>query len=213
MSEGLNTAFMKDPEHFLGANYWSIEGAAYDGQQRLRYTLDGEGVGQFDLCRHLAGLHSVSLRNFSNVGFFEKGWFEEAITAYYLPSRTDQDSRMHLLRKAKYFFTDIMNGCSFLAYGNNRHGVTVEHNNRFTNGPQSMRPYENGIAGQQHPFFVLYNSDNYRQTPLRQGEQGESVLATVFGLLKTDGWHFFACRCIKNWGGTSRLIGIGALEI
>jgi hypothetical protein len=213
MSQGLNTAFMKDPEDFLGQQYWSIEGAGYNGQQQLRYTLDAHGVGEFDLYLWTAGHHSVSLRNFSEAGFFEKGFLEGAITAYYLPSMTDQNRSMQLLNHAKYFFTDLMNGCTFMAYGQNRLGVTVEHNNAFTNGPASMAPHENNIAGQGHNYFTIYNAATYRQAPMWQGEQGHDIMVTVFGLLKTDGWHFFACRRINPVAMQGRLIAFGAIEI
>jgi hypothetical protein len=156
----------------------------------------------------------VRLRDFSEAGFFDKGWLEKPIRAYYLKSRTDQNTSAFLLRKAEYFFTDTLTGCTFMAYGNNRHGVTVEHNNAFTNGPASMRPYEASIAAQNHPYFVVYNSDTYRQNGVQQGERGEDVVATVFGWRKADGWHFYACARINNYKPLRpRLIGLGAVEI
>lgn len=198
MSSGYNTEFKRDPVQFMSGDWWDINSTGINGQFMANYTLDANSVGELDLFSRRA--NTLELRDYSRAGFFDRGWNENAIKAYYLNSRVDNSVEIQVLRHADYFFTDTLTGCTFIAYGNSRHGMVCQHVNSFTRGTVPLRQAEFGVRGRNYPVTIILNANDYRSGGLRHGEDGSNVVATVFGRRLADGWHFYARRRINSGG-------------
>jgi hypothetical protein len=81
-----------------------------------------------------------------------------------------------------FMFTDLVNGCQFVAYGPDRQHVTVEHNNYIGN-PGNYATRLATITAQNHAyFFSLRHNMDY--DPM----QGANVLGNY---TRTNGWRFW----------------------
>lgn len=99
---------------------------------------------------------------------------------------------------ANYMFTDLLNGCQFLAYGLDRFNVTVEHNN-YLDDPANYAARYDAIHGANYPYFFSF----------RPGidyviEQGACIIG-VFDLV--TGWSFWVRQRVDLARGT--LLGPG----
>ena len=75
----------------------------------------------------------------------------DAYHAYYLPSQVNQTMFMNLSNGSDFFFTDLITGCQFMAYGNNRHDLTVCHMNALGEGAADYERAATGIREYRFP--------------------------------------------------------------
>src|SRR5262245_26931898 len=58
------------------------------------------------------------------------GWRSNKIKCYYLSAKGNEINDVILNEDVDYFFTDLLTGCQFLAYGNESQ-PSIEHNNNL----------------------------------------------------------------------------------
>jgi len=199
--DGLNLLFMQNPVQFLSGNIWDINSTGINGVGIPKYNLDQDGIGSFDLYR-AGNPNTVILRDSSEYGFIQQSFTdfftERFIKAYYLNAVADKLKSLVLGDKADYFFTDTIQGCSFFVLGNNRHNAIAQHMNALYNPPLTLRNAEQAVLNSPTPLRISYGTPDYQQGGLNAGELGSSVVVTVFGWRRADGWHFYRRRRINN---------------
>src|SRR5471032_985440 len=140
MANGLNQQFINDPERFL-SGCKSIDTAKT--QHGSSYAIDANGIASLDMTAYSPSQVMVKQ---ADGGFFS----ETPISAYYLPSQVNQTMFMNLSNGSDFFFTDLITGCQFMAYGYNRHNLRVCHVNALDEGAAD---YERAAAGiRSHRF-------------------------------------------------------------
>jgi hypothetical protein len=116
---GNNQSFKENPLDFMRRNF-------------IHTASNGHvmGVGQFGIKRIAsAGEHGgagVMLGNFTSTSYFA-----HPLGAFFLLAQPQHDNVAALPNTVDFMFTNHMNGCQFLAYGPDRHNLTIEHNNYF----------------------------------------------------------------------------------
>jgi len=90
-----------------------------------------------------------------------------------------------------------------MAYGADRHNLTVEHNNYINNNAQYAARYAQ-IQAQNHPIFVALRPVN---NPKPNPDEYNFLLgANVVGVRKADSWHFFVrVATTQQYGGTREI--------
>lgn len=213
MTDGLNAKFMRDPVAFLDSNdVWDINSTGIDGQFKPIYKLDSNNVGTFDLYR--TSNTTVNLRDKSAVSFWATSpsdfFTEPYINAYYLNSLLNKTNSMALSNHADYFFTDTITGCSFMAYGNDRHKIVAYHANAFEPAKAlvPLATQEVNILNLPCPVKIAYGSSKYRNyTPkANTNPKPEDVVLTIIGWRRSDGWHFYGRRRINGETSTNRYV-------
>jgi len=97
------------------ASYIGAPGALPTGNGRFKFVDAGTGYG-------------------GNLLRAAKWYQFDSFKAFYLGAAPNQDNRIALSNTHSLFLTADMSGCQFLAYGNNRNNLTVEHNNYLRGG-------------------------------------------------------------------------------
>lgn len=197
MSAGLNAEFKRDPAAFLTAHI-NIQSSNYVAMRATgpiyNYALAG-GVGSFDL------QPSAHRPLMANLVQHDGGWLSEsAITAYYLNAKTNETVGMPIGAEADYFFTDSITGCAFIAFGANRHALTVMHINALNRGKIQYMKEVLAIRALRPAFLIVYTYQDYQQGVLR-GENASMVVTTLCGKRLADGWHFYTRSYIGVGGG------------
>jgi len=170
----LNKEFLSDPIKFLG-DYCIMVSDGLRG-----------GPGRFDLKLFNKKTRACQLVNFASrtpEATDLESFGSHPINAYYAGARANNDNVQTLPNNVDFMFTMHMSGCQFLAYGPDRHHVTVEHNN-----------YLDGVSGN---YAVHFDQLVLRHpSPLgflfsvrpRIDYAGE---AYVLGVRRGTGWWFY----------------------
>ena len=155
----LNQDFERNPFGFIGTKVILVPGGIPAGE------------GRFRLAENTA--HSCLLQASQNPA---------DLKGYYVKPEPDAINRYPLSNLVNFMFTDCLNGCQFIAYGPDRHHVTVEHNN-FLHNPGQYQQQEGQVRQQNHPyFFILRPHQDYNT------QQGACIVGTYD---RTNGWRFF----------------------
>ncbi|NYE63656.1 hypothetical protein FHW58_004887 [Duganella sp. 1224] len=204
MSNGLNQRFKLNPVEFL-SSYWDINSS--QPQYGEGYGIDVNGIAHLDL-RELAP-ETVEIKKAAS-GLLAFIGNEAPVRAYYLPAHFDQTTSLQLGRDADYFFTDTITGCQFMAYGNNRHNLTVCHVNALERGNCAYDAEAAEVRTANYPVQIIYGKRQYQGdlSPLDAPE----VVVTVIGWRRADGWHFYQRRRV-NRSNHRRVLGAAAQEL
>lgn len=88
-----------------------------------------------------------------------------------------------------YMLTDLLNGCQFIAYGQDRQHLTVEHNN-FISNPNNYAVRLANIQSQNYPY--LWHLTATPQNNIPNGTynpmQGANIIGEYTG---ANGWKFW----------------------
>lgn len=203
MSNGLNQRFKLNPVEFL-SSYWDINSS--QPQYGIGYGIDVNGIACLDL--HEIAPETAAIKKAASG--FSSLVAEASIKAYYLPAQVDKTTSLQLGRDADYFFTDTITGCQFMAYGNNRHNLTVCHVNALNRGDAKYDEEAAEIKSAGYPVQIIYGKRQYQSglAPLDAPE----VVVTVVGWRRADGWHFYQRRRV-NRSNNRRVLGLAALEL
>jgi hypothetical protein len=204
MTNGLNRRFQRDPVSFL-SSYWDINSA--QPQHGEGYGIDVNGIANLDLSEYSPQTVRVSK---ADSGIFASLTREEPIKAYYLTSRIDKTMAMPLGKDCDFFFTDAITGCQFMAYGNNRHNITVCHVNALTLGSAFYNNEAAQLRQASYPIEIIHGQSQY-QAGLAAVDRPH-VVVTVVGWRRADGWHFYERRRV-NAPNNRRVLGEGAAEL
>lgn len=154
------------------------------------------GIGRFLLEDANTGPGTCFLRNAS---FFT--W--DRFNAFLLFAGPNNDNVAALPNTVDRFITNDLSGCQFMAYGPDRHTLTVEHNNHIANNAQYAIRYAH-IQAQNHPVFIALR-------PVNNAHPGHDQYnfplgANVVGVRKANGWHFFVrVATTQHYGGTREI--------
>jgi hypothetical protein len=204
MSNGLNQRFKLNPVDFL-SSYWDINSS--QPQYGVGYGIDLNGIAYLDLSHHSDETAAIKKADSGVLAFLGN---EAPIKAYYLPAHYDRTTTLQLGRDADYFFTDTITGCQFMAYGNNRHNITVCHVNALNRGNAAYDTEATEVRQANYPVEIIYGKRQYQGdlSPLDAPE----VVVTVIGWRRADGWHFYQRRRV-NRSNNRRVLGASALEL
>ena len=124
--------------------------------------------------------------------------------AFYLSALPNQNNAAALSNQHSLFLTADLSGCQFLAYGPDRHHLTVEHNNYFAGGHAAYQARYDFIRSAGHNI-VLALRPSAKET--QQADEYYIIEgANIVGLKKADGWHFYArTRTDRAFGPTREL--------
>jgi hypothetical protein len=200
MTNGLNQQFINDPERFL-SGCKSIDTAKT--QHGSGYAIDANGIASLDMVAYSPSQVMVKQ---ADGRFFS----ETPIRAYYLPSQVNQTMSMNLGSNSNFFFTDLITGCQFMAYGNNRHNLTVCHINALDEGAPAYERAAAGIRSHRFPIEIIHGPSQYRAG--LSAVDGPNSVVTVVGWRRTDGWHFYARQCV-NSPNNKFVVGTAATEL
>lgn len=165
-----NSDFVAEPRTFILAKAILVPGGLAAGEGY--FTLADNNATS---CLLRASTSAGDLR-----GFYVKP-LPNANNAFALPVTSD------------YMFTDLLNGCQFLAYGLDRFNVTVEHNN-FIDAPANYPARYDAVHGANHPYFF-----SFRPGIDYDIKQGACIIGTFD---PGSGWHFWVRQRVDLDRGT-----------
>lgn len=204
MTDGLNQQFKLDPERFLSLRK-SIDTAKT--QHGSGYVIDAKGIVSLDMTAYSPS--QVMVKQAAG-GMLGTVFNEAPIKAYYLPSQVNQTKSMDLGDDCDFFFTDLITGCQFMAYGNSRHDLKVCHVNALDVGAAAYDQAAASVRGSRFPIEIIHGPSQYR-AGLSEVDGPNSVV-TVIGWRRADGWHFYARQCV-NSPNNKYVIGTAATEL
>lgn len=205
MTDGLNQQFKLDPERFLSSRK-SID--TTKTQHGSGYAIDARGIVSLDMTAYSPSQVAVAQ---AASGFFSSVFNEPPIKAYYLPAQYNTTQSMRLGDDCDYFFTDIITGCQFMAYGNSRHDLTVAHVNALDRGAVVYDREAAGVRAQRFPIEIIHGQRQYRAD--LSEEDGANSVVTIIGWRRADGWHFYARQCVNSPNNRRFVIGTAATEL
>ncbi len=172
----LTEEFNVSPQRFIATHTILVIGGGNPAQPNFQ-----TGIGRFTLEDANTGPGTCFLRNAS---FFT--W--DRFNAFLLFASPNNHNVSVLPNTVDRFITNDLSGCQFMAYGPDRHNLTVEHNNHIADNTQYALRYAE-IQAENHPVFIaLRPVNNDHPNP----DQYNWMLgANVVGVRKDDGWHFF----------------------
>lgn len=111
------------------------------------------------------------------------GTFSHQLKCFYLSAAPDQINSDVLTADVDWFFTDLMTGCQFVAYGN-ANAPNVEHNNNLSGNVN----YGARVLNATHGGMLA------RVSPGIQYDPGASECGTVVGKRTGGNWTFYFQR-------------------
>ncbi len=154
-----NTDFAANPAQFIVTKAILIPGGINAGAGRFNLADNGNAsclLQATNSPRDLRGYYAKPLPNANN--------------DFALPTTSD------------YMFTDLLNGCQFMAYGADRQHVTVEHNN-FITTPANYAARYLTVHGAGHAYFF-----GMRPVTDYNALQGLCIIGTYD---RQNGWRFW----------------------
>ena len=174
MAGGLNKEFIKSPAAFMRDNFiYAPDNGLVNGVGMLGLTEVSTRPTKSCRIGRFASTTAQAGPKWYNTG-------SHPIQAYYLLGLPQQDNAHALPNNVPFMLTMHLSGCQFLAYGPDRHNVTVEHNNYFNNVGGT---YPNRAALHAHDPFFFQVRPHIEYNPMQ--------LANVVGVRLATGWHFY----------------------
>lgn len=179
MPGGNNESFKENPLDFMRRNF-------------LHTASNGHvmGVGQFGIKPITsAGAHGGAHAMLGN--FTSTSYFSHPIGAFFLLAQQQHDNMAELPNTVDFMFTNHMNGGQFLAYGPDRHALTIEHNNYFGGVGGTYAGRREILAGHAFVFTLEPGGANGVLGGGRNGyiaQNGANVIGVRNAAL---GWQFY----------------------